>query len=141
GAAATLVRETESLPVAATSGDVHRVAVDSGYSGGNGTILEANAAGDFVSYTVSVPEARTYDVRVRLKRLGNRGIWQLAIGGANQGPPVDGFATAASFPEVDLGNAAFASAGNKTFRFTVTGKNANSTSFWIALDYIKLVPQ
>lgn len=137
----TLVNETESLAVAATSGDVHRVALDSGYSGGQGTILEGDAAGDFVSYTVSVPEARTYDVRVRLKRLGNRGIWQLAVSGANVGPTVDGFATAASFPEVDLGNTTFTSTGNKTFRFTVTGKNPSSTSFWIALDYIKLVPQ
>ncbi len=77
---------------------------------------------------VSVPEARTYDVRVRLKRLNNRGIWQLAVGGSNLGPTVDGFATAASFPEVDLGNTTFTSAGNKTFRFTVTGNDSLVTS-------------
>jgi hypothetical protein len=141
GGAPTVLRETESLAVAATSGDVHRVAADAGYSGGQGTILEANAAGDFVSYTVNVPEARIYDVRVGIKKLGNRGIWQLAIDGANQGPTVDGFSSAAAFVEVDLGNKTFAAAGNKTFRFQVTGKNAASTSFWIALDYIKLVPR
>jgi predicted alpha-1,2-mannosidase len=136
----TIQYETESLAVAATSGDVHRVASDAGYSAGLGTILEGNAAADFVSYTVNVPVARTYDIRVRLKRLTNRGIWQFASNGVNHGAPVDGFASSAAFAEVDIGNVTFGSAGNKTFSFTLTGKNASSTSFWIALDYIKLVP-
>jgi len=141
-ASPTVTFETETLPVAATSsGDVHRVALDAGYSGGQGTILEGNAVGDFVSYTVNVPEARTYDVRVRIKRLGNRGIWQFSSNGVNHGPTVDGFAATASFPEIDLGNVAFSSAGNKTIRFQVTGRNASSTSFWIALDFIRLIPQ
>ena len=93
-----------------------------------------------MTFTVNVPEARTYDVRVRIKRLGNRGIFQLATSGVNRGSPVDGFATAASFPEIDIGNVTFTT-GNKSFSFTVTGKNASSTSFWIALDFIKLIPQ
>jgi predicted alpha-1,2-mannosidase len=139
-AAGTLQYETESLAVAGTSGDVHRVASDSSYSGGSGTILEGNAAADFVSYTVNVPTARNYDVRVRIKQGTNRGIWQFASDGVNHGATVDGYASASAFPEVDLGTVSFTTAGNKTFRFTVTGKNASSTSFWIALDYIKLVP-
>ena len=133
--------ETESLPVAATSGDLHRVALDAGYSGGQGTILEGNAVGDFVTYTVNVPEAGTYDIRVRIKRLGNRGIWQFSSNGTNQGSPVDGFSTTATFPEIDIGNATFSTAGNKSFRFMITGQNASSTGFWIALDYIRLIPQ
>jgi hypothetical protein len=141
GGAATITYETESLVVAATSGDVHRVALDAGYSGGQGTILEGNAVNDFVSYTVNVPQARTYDIRVRIKRLGNRGIWQFSSNGVNHGPTVDGFSTTASFPEIDLGNLSFATSGNKTFRFLVTGRNASSTNFWIALDYIRLIPQ
>src|SRR5262249_37569639 len=48
--------EAETLRIAATSGDLHRVALDRGYSGGQGTILGANQAGDFVTYTVNVPE-------------------------------------------------------------------------------------
>ena len=139
-APATLTFETESLPVEAKSTDVHRVALDAGYSGGQGTILESNANGDFVTYTVNVPQARTYNVRARLKRLSNRGIWQLAIGGVNQGPPVDGFSIPAVFPEVDLGNAVF-TAGNKSFRFQVTGRNPGSSNSWIALDYVRLIPQ
>src|SRR5262249_28883334 len=104
-------------------------------------ILEGHAAADFIAFTANVPEARTYDVRVRIKRLTNRGIWQFDSNGVNHGPTVDGFASAASFVEVDIGNVTFTTAGTKTFRFTVTGKNASSTDFWIALDYIKLIPQ
>jgi outer membrane protein assembly factor BamB len=138
----TIQYEAESLPVAMfTAGRTERVALDAGYSGGQGVILEGHAANDFISFTANVPQARTYDIRVAIKRLGNRGIWQFDSNGTNLGPQVDGFATAASFPEIDLGNMAFSSAGNKTFRFTMTGKNASSTDFWIAIDYIKLIPQ
>jgi predicted alpha-1,2-mannosidase len=134
---AVFTYETELLPVAATSGDLHRVAVDTGYSGGQGTILEGNAVGDFVAYTVNVPANGTYAVSVRLKRLNNRAIWQFSSDGVNHGPTVDGFSTSAAFPEVNLGNLAL-TAGSRSFRFTVTGRNASSTSFWIALDQIRL---
>ncbi|HEX6740119.1 MAG TPA: hypothetical protein VF310_17695, partial [Vicinamibacteria bacterium] len=118
-----------------------RVALDSNYSGGRGVILEGRGVGDFVSFTVSVAQAGSYRVQVRIKRLGNRAIWQCDINGADQGPAVDGFSSAASFPEVDLGTVTFGTAGNKTFRFRVTGRNPASSSFWIAVDYIKLTPQ
>ncbi|HEX3695127.1 MAG TPA: discoidin domain-containing protein [Polyangia bacterium] len=133
--------ETESLAVAASSGDLHRVAADTGYSGGAGTILEANAAGDFVTYNVNVPAARTYDVRVRVKKFVNRGIWQLAVDGTPRGPATDCWATTAVFAEVDLGPVSFPSAGNRTFRFSLTGANGSSSGLWIALDYIRLIPQ
>jgi hypothetical protein len=138
----TATFEAEAAPVGGfTTGRVERVALDTGYSGGQGVILEGHAASDFLTFNVDVPEARTYDVRVRLKRLGNRSIWQLDINGVNQGGTVDGFAAAASFPEVDLGNASFTTAGVKSFRFRATGKNASSTDFWVAIDYIRLIPQ
>jgi hypothetical protein len=134
--------ETESLRVAATSAaDLHRTALDAGYSAGRGTILEANAAGDFVTYTVHVPQARTYGVRVGVKKLANRGSWRFDSNGVTHGPVVDGYAPAATFGEVDLGPVTFASAGHKAFRFRVTGRNASSTGFWIALDSIRLIPQ
>jgi hypothetical protein len=140
--AAPVTFETESLPVASTSsGDLHRVAADTGYSGGAGTILEANAVGDFVTYTVNVPQARTYDVRVRVKKFVNRGIWQLAVDGTSRGPATDCWAATAVFTEVDLGPVSFPSAGNKAFRFTLTGENSGSSGLWTALDYIRLIPQ
>jgi F5/8 type C domain len=140
GGPATLTFEAESLTVGATSGDLHRVASDASYSGGLGTILEGNAVNDFVTYNVNVPTAATYEVRVRIKRLNNRGIFQLSTDGSNLGPTVDGFATAASFPEISLGTRSFTT-GSHTFRLTLTGRNASSTNFWTALDFIRLVPQ
>jgi predicted alpha-1,2-mannosidase len=136
-----LVFETESLAVAATSGDLHRVATDVGYSNGNGTILEANAVGDFVTYTVNVPKARSYDIRVGIKKSANRGIWQFDSSGVNHGSTVDAYDAGSAFTEVLIGSTSFTTAGNKSFKFTVTGKNANSTGYWLALDYIKLIPQ
>jgi predicted alpha-1,2-mannosidase len=138
----TILMEAESLPVAAfTAGRVERVASDTGYSGGLGVILEGHAVGDFVTFTAAVPEARTYDLRVRIKRLNNRGIWQFDSNAVNHGPTVDGYAASAAFVEMDLGPVTFVSTGNKSFRFTVTGKNASSSDDWIAIDYIKLIPQ
>jgi hypothetical protein len=136
-----LTHQTEALLVAATSGDVHRTALDAGYSGGQGTILEANAAGDFATYTVHVPQARTYNVRVGLKKTANRGVFRFDSNGIPHGPLVDGYSPTTAFAEADLGPVTFASAGHKSFRFTVTGRNAGSSGFWIALDYIRLTPQ
>jgi predicted alpha-1,2-mannosidase len=136
-----LVYQAEILPVAATSGDLHRVALDAGYQGGRGTILEGNAAGDLVTYTVVVPEARTYELRVGLKRWNNRGMWQFSSNGVNHGSPIDGYSSSPTFPEVLVANVTFVSAGSKSFRFQVTGRNASSSGFWIALDYIKLIPR
>jgi F5/8 type C domain len=137
----SITAETEALAVAATSGDHHRVSLNTAYSGGQGTVLEADAVGDFVTHTVNVPEARTYNLRVRIRRANNRGVWQLSRHGVNVGPPVDGFATTSTFSEVDLGNVTFATAGNKAFKFTITGKNASSTGFSMALDYIRFIPR
>src|SRR5262249_48844320 len=78
----TIFSEAESLTVSAfTAGRVERVALDTGYSNGQGVILEGHQAGDFITFTFNVPEARTYDLRVRIKMLGNRGIWQFDSNG------------------------------------------------------------
>jgi hypothetical protein len=130
--------QAESAPVAGfTSGRVERVFSDTAASGGAGVILEAHATNDFVSFTINVPQAGLWGIRPRQKRSNNRGTWQLSIDGTNVAGAQDGFSSSAAFTEMDLGTANL-SAGNHTFRFTVTGKNGSSTDFWIALDYIKL---
>ena len=43
--------------------------------------------------------------------------------------------------ELDLGDVTFDAAGNKSFKFTVVGKNAQSSSNKLAFDYIKLTPK
>ncbi len=140
--------ETENLAVAATSGDTHRIIDDPQFSGGEGTILDANAVGDFVSYNVPGVAAGTYDVRIGIKKFNPRGIFQLEVsrldgtGGTSfVGPAVDEYSATTLFTEVDLGSWTPGSTSDKAFKFAVTGKNAASSGYSIAFDYIKLTPR
>lgn len=99
--------------------------------------------GDNITLTVNVATAGTYDVKVSLKDLNTRGIWQLAINGTNVGSPQDEYQTTGTgaYIVTDLGNFNFAAAGNYAFKFTVTGKNAASSGYSVAFDDITLTPQ
>ena len=135
----TLADEAETAASAGeTAGRTVRAFADTNLSGGNGKILESHAAGDFMAFTVNIPRSGNYGVRVRVIRASNRGTWQLGIDGVNQGAAQDGFSGTTAYAEVDLGTRAL-TAGTHTYRFQVTGKNASSSDFWIALDYIKTV--
>ena len=143
------VGETEALSVAASSGDTHRIITAPQFSNGAGTILDSNAVGDYVTYLVQGVPAGTYDVRIGIKTSNTRGIWQLAIGRAdnfagtqaNVGPTQDEYSAVDAYGEVDLGNWTPGTTSDKWFQFKITGKNAASTSFGEAFDYIKLIPQ
>lgn len=134
--------ETEAI-VQATSTDAQSVVYDTAASNGAYEFLASNAPGDYIDYSVPVAQAGTYDVKVKFKRgkisTANRGQFQLSIGGVNQGAVQDEFGDGI-FVEVDLGNVTFSTAGDKSFRFTVTGKNASSPGYNINMDYIKLTP-
>ncbi len=142
--------ETESLTVAdITSGVSHRVLSEEDMSNGGGTILDSTASGQYVTYLVPAIAAGSYDIRVGVKNLNTRGIWQLAIGQAgnfansenNLGTAQDGYAAFTTFKELDLGTWTPASTGDKWFRFMITGKNASSTGFTECFDYIKVIPR
>jgi hypothetical protein len=141
--------ETENLAVAGTSGDTERIITDPGFSGGEGTILDANAVNDYVIYAVPGVAAGSYNVAVGVKKFNTRGIWQLSVGradnfngtAANVGTPQDEYSSSASFTEVNLGTWTPGTTSDKWFKFSVTGKNAASTGFSISFDYIKLTPQ
>ncbi len=144
----TGLSETELLTVAGTSGDTHRIIDDPVFSGGEATILDATAVGDYVSYDVPAITAGTYDVRVGVKKFNPRGIFQLEVsrldgtGGTSfVGPPYDEYSSSTIYTEVDLGNWTAGSTSDKAFKFVVTGKNASSSGYSIAFDYIKLNPQ
>jgi hypothetical protein len=135
---ATSGPQAESAAVAGfTSGRVERVFTDGLASGGAGVILESHAVGDFISFTINVPTTGIWGVRPRYKQGNNRAIWQLSIDGVNQGGTFDGFNPNLGYVEVDAGTPTL-SAGNHTFKFTVTGKNAGSSDFWMSFDYFKL---
>lgn len=139
--------ETESLTVAATSGDTHRIFAGSGFSGGFGTILDATAVGDYVTYVVPNIAPGTYSVRVGVKKAATRGIFQLAIGIAgsttptNIGSAQDLYSAADAYTELNIGTWTPGSTSDKWFKFSITGKNASSTGFTEAFDYIRIIPQ
>ncbi|MEK3720218.1 family 43 glycosylhydrolase [Paenibacillus sp. FSL H8-0034] len=137
--------ETENLSVSATSGVKHSMfgngsGTDLNLSGGYGTTLEASGVNDYVTYTVNVPEARSYSVRVGVKKGPNRGQFQLSVNDVNHGSVQDLYSTALNYVELNVANITFSSAGNKSFKFNVTGKNGSSSAHHLLLDYIKLVP-
>ncbi len=139
--------ETEALTATFTTGVTHRVFTWTSFSGGAGTILDATAAGQQVTYTLPAVGAGTYDVRVGVKKAGTRGTFQLAIASSgtqvfgNVGAVQDEFATADQFAEFDLGNWTPTTSTDKLVRFTVAGKNSASAGYSITFDYIKLIPQ
>lgn len=144
---AAQINETESQIVAATSGDAHTRFTDTYFSMGSGTSFGANAVNDYLTYRVYVPEAKTYNIKLKVKKYNSRGIYQLAIastlGGTylNQGAAQDLYSSGSVLTELDLGSCAFSTPGDRYFRLKVTGKNASSSGYVASLDYIKLVPQ
>ncbi len=150
-------RETENLTVAnylsAAGGTAYVLPTDSNLSNSDGTALQSNNTGDYVTYLLPNIAAGTYDVRVGIKKNTSRGKFQLQVGRAdnfsgtasNVGPVIDEYASTTVYTEVDLGNWSPSTTNDKWFRFNVTGKNAASTgtayNYSLAFDYITLVPQ
>jgi hypothetical protein len=139
--------ETENLTATWTSGVTHRVIDDSNFSNGAGTILDATAVGNEVTYTVPGLAAGNYDVQVGVKKYNTRGVWQLAVAPAssgsftNHGSPQDEYISTQSFVAMDVGAFTIGSSSDKLFKFTITGKNTSSSGYGEAFDYIKFIPQ
>jgi hypothetical protein len=113
-------------------------------TGGWADRLDATAANDYAAYMVPVSQPGTYAIKARVKKYTSRGMFQLAIDGANQGSVQDEYGTAtgsAAYAVLDLGAKTFATSGNKQFKFTVTGKNAGSPGYSLTFDNIQLIPR
>ncbi|HEY0703899.1 MAG TPA: chitobiase/beta-hexosaminidase C-terminal domain-containing protein [Candidatus Acidoferrales bacterium] len=133
--------ETENyLSTSVSSGPTYRAFAWTGFTNGNGTTLDSTAVGQNVAITLNVPTAGTYDVKYAIKAHNSRGLSQCAVNGVNLGPVEDQYSSADTWKELDLGNVVLP-AGNNVFRFTVTGKDAASSSYSLSWDYIKLTPQ
>jgi hypothetical protein len=98
-------------------------------------------ATDSVTFTVNVAAAATYDIKLGFKKYGSRGISQLTVNETNVGATFDQWAVTDSFATNDFGTFNFATAGNYSFTFTVTGRNANSSGYSISFDDITLAPK
>lgn len=138
---ADLLLEAEDLAVASNS-DSLQVVADAGASAGDFHLMNANVVGDQITYTVNVATSGTYQVVTGLAKQGNRGIFQLKVDGTNLGAAQDYYAAGSTpqYEERNLGTVTL-SAGNHSFRFECTGKNASASNRKHALDYIKLTPQ
>ncbi len=134
----------EKLAVAAASDPLDTVA-DPLCSAGSARRLLANAAGDFATFTVNVPNPGSWNVRVGLRRSADSGQVQCAVAPptgsfTNLSTVKDSYASTAASVDFDLGNVTFATNGSASFRCTVTGKNAASSGYRVAVDYIRITP-
>jgi hypothetical protein len=141
GAGNTIQYEATKIPVSGSPNA--RSFTWTGFSDGAGEIADGTVPGAYLNFTVNVATPGTYDIKAATKKVSSRGIFQLSVNGTNVGPTEDEYDAndAGVFQEYDLGKATFATAGNFSFKFTVTGQNPNSNGFTICFDYIKLTAQ
>ncbi len=112
---------------------------ETGFSMGAGVKLDAQGAGAFIQFPVEIPAPGTYEIKLHYKSYPNRGIFKLSIDGADQGQSIDMYSPSASYdPVVSLGTKSFDLAGRRQFRFTVVGKNPESSSYTGHFDQILL---
>lgn len=140
-AATPITKEVEDLTVTARKGASQSLITDSQLSQHQGIKLNSYAAGNSISQTVNIPEARTYNVKVRVKKANMRGRFQLSVDGTNYGTAQDLYSPTDSYEELDLGDITFKSHGHKSFQFTTVDKNSKSKGHSLLLDYIKLTPK
>ena len=137
-----LFKETDTLGFT-KSNDAHIIYTDAECAGNKCTNLVGTGTSSFITYNARVYRTGSHNLKVRLKKNSNRGIFQLsygAQGGAltNLGGTVDMYAPNPAFVELNFGNVTFGTTGVKSFKFQVTGKNAASSGYQLYFDYIKL---
>jgi parallel beta-helix repeat protein len=134
--------ETELLTVISKSSDTHVIQTSASLSRSAGTVLNANAVGDYVTYAVSVPEPGTYSIGIGTMSGPTSAIVELATA-----PGDDQFTTIGTFdmfkPSSQPGtyglSFTFTSGSVKYFRLKVTGRNnLNTTGYKCFYDYIKI---
>ncbi len=132
------IYEVENQTVLVSSGDSHSEFESADLSGRYGSKLAASGVDDFIQYSLFVPSPGTYTVSVRHKKASDRGTFQLALNGVNLGAAMDAYSAVSGYVTVELGTVNITTAGEKNFKFTVAGKNAASSDYDLALDYIQL---
>lgn len=135
--------EAESAAVfsgSRSSGPTYRVFGWTGFTDGHGTTLDATSAGQSVTIALNVPSSGLYHVKFATKANTNRGIVQLTVAGGNVGSSVDLYSNSPVWKLFDLGTVSLP-AGNVMFVFSTVNKNAASSGFTQAFDYITLTKQ
>jgi len=123
-----------------TSGPSSTVDNDAGASGGQRVTFNGNGVDQWITYTANVTNPGYYNLKVIYKKLTAGGTAQLSVNGTNVGSPINTYAGTASFAEVTFNSVHFPTAGNHTFRFTITGKASAATGYKISVDRFDLNP-
>jgi hypothetical protein len=130
--------EAEDLTVAASSGDTIQTVAKSGASDGNMLLFNADAVSDYITLTVNAPQSGSYDIKAIIPKNSFRSIFQLSVDGNDVGSAYDAYNATLTFVEETLANNVSLTAGNHSFKFTVTGSNSSSLDYQIALDTLTL---
>jgi len=132
--------EAESL-VYVTNGATAAVsALNTNASGDYFVTLNADAAGNYIEFTLTNVPAGAYHIKLVFQSGSNRGQCDLALDGNPLGGTLDEYWAYNLFPLWDFGPVTFASAGDHTLRLTVIGENAASSSYTISVDRFLFVP-
>lgn len=138
--AATLAWEAESLSFT-TSGVSGTIDTDASASGGARVTLNATGTGSWLQFTLPNVPAGTYQLKLAYKTNNNRGQCSFQLDGSAVGGTLDQYASSATYPTATIATVTFAADGSHTFRMTVTGKNASSSSYTLSADKITLAGQ
>jgi hypothetical protein len=138
--------EAETLAIAGSTGDPITTNSDANASGGQFVQYAATGVNDSINFVVPNIAPGTYTLSIGVKKYVNRGIVQVQVNKAgstpgNIGSPVDLYSGSTVFTEISIGTWTIGSTGDKWVQFLVTGKNASSSGYQAAIDYIKLTPQ
>lgn len=138
------VFEAEQLPFVA-SGSCHAFS-ESGLSADGAMSLDATSVGQHITFTLPRLDAGIYDLTVRVKAWNNRGVAQMSIGNLVNGPfmslgsPLDFYTESVAYTNLVTLRMTNATTGPKYLKFTITGKNASSSSYQVVLDSFTFVP-
>jgi beta-glucosidase len=109
------------------------------FSGGASVKLEAGTADEYIQFPVEISAPGAYQIKLHYKSFPSRGIYKLSIDGVDQGQPVDMYSSQARYDNmVSFGAKTFESVGTRQFRFTVVGKNTQSSGYTGHFDRIIL---
>jgi hypothetical protein len=142
GGGLTNLYEAELLAATGSPANAISAFGEGGASGGTNSLFTATNLGNFITYTVNVPVAGSYNLRAGLNKYTSRGKCNLYVDGSGTptGTEMDLYnASGYAYEEVNQGEVTFTNAGNHTFRFQVSGKNASSTGYKLSFDYLKLI--
>lgn len=129
--------EAETMTPRASAGDHVYTIDDPGAGAGRWVKLAANGVGDSMRFSVPVPAAGRYSVGLRGKAYLGRGQAVVLVNGVQVGGPVDQYATTASFPLTTLGTVTLDRPGAVTIEFRIVGKQAASTGYDFAVDFVQ----